>query len=164
MTDLTHPSIHSAKSNDADGVSAVLTALVAAGKRTKPADIAFALDHYIAHPDTIRCSVAVDQNGTILGFQSLKLAIDGNIYDVTPGWGIIGTHIHPEAARRGVGRALFVATCDAARAAGIAKIDATIGEANAEGLAYYSAMGFATYRRMKGAVCKCFDPHVSRIS
>ncbi len=41
-------------------------------------------------------------------------------------------------------------------------IDATIDDTNARGLAYYGALGFATYRTIPGIVCKCFKvtmPH-----
>ena len=140
--------------DDADGMSRVLVALTAAGLRTRPDSADFALQTYIAPPDGILCSVATDDDGTILRLQSLKRAVAGNPYGVTPGWGIIGTHIHPAAARRGIGAALFAATEAAARAAGLTDVDATIGADNAGGLAYYEAMGFRTYRQMDDAICK----------
>ena len=37
------------------------------------------------------------------------------------------------------------------------KIDATIAGTNAEGLAYYDAMGFRTYGTPDGAICKCYE-------
>ncbi|MNL87554.1 hypothetical protein D3C87_2167630 [compost metagenome] len=45
----------------------------------------------------------------------------------------------------------------AASEAGLEKIEAFIGEKNAEGQAYYEKMGFVTYRLAEGAVCKCFE-------
>jgi ribosomal protein S18 acetylase RimI-like enzyme len=81
-----------------------------------------------------------------LGFQSLLRAAAGNRYDVPVGWGIIGTHIGPRAQRRGVGSALFAASREAALAARLTRIDATIAADNATGLGYYEAMGFRTYR------------------
>lgn len=141
---------------DADALSALLEALRQVGKRRSAADVVFVRERYIDHPNNIRTTLAVE-NGAVLGFQVLKLATDGNPYGVTPGWGIIGTHIHPDAARRGLGRALFERTLTAARSAGLQKIDATIGADNAEGLAYYSAMGFETYREADGAICKCYS-------
>lgn len=149
--------IRPATPQDAQGMSAILTALTAANLRAAPDDETFALENYIIHADGIQCSLAVDDEGTILGLQSLRHATADNIYGVTPGWGIIGTHIRPTAARQGVGKALFAATQEAARDAGLAKIDATIGENNAGGLAYYSAMGFETYRTKDGAICKCYE-------
>ncbi|SMO67746.1 GNAT family N-acetyltransferase [Ruegeria faecimaris] len=148
--------LRSAVVDDAKGISEVLQEIVTAGKRTKPSDESFAKEHYISHCGSIQCTVAV-QGSQVLGFQALILAVDGNTYGVTAGWGIIGTHIRPSAARMGVGRALFQKTLLAARAAGLPAIDATIGAHNAEGLAYYAAMGFVGYRSHEGAVCKKYQ-------
>ncbi|WP_299153669.1 GNAT family N-acetyltransferase [uncultured Tateyamaria sp.] len=149
--------IRSATSDDAESISDVLKELVTAMKRTKPSDPDFARHHYIDHPDQIRCSIAVDEDGTILGFQSLKTADEGNPYGTPVGWGIIGTHVRPSAARRGVGKELFHSTHDAARRAGIRKIEAFIGEGNGAAIAYYEAIGFRTCRTADGAVCKSFE-------
>ncbi|KIC40795.1 acetyltransferase [Ruegeria sp. ANG-R] len=156
MSSVDKPIIRTATEADADGIAGVLTALVASGKRNKPSDAAFALAHYISDPERIRCSVAVDSDGDILGFQSLKLATKNNLYGVAVGWGIIGTHIKPAAARCGVGRELFKSSLQAAQQRGLTAIDATIGAHNSEGLGYYETMGFRDYRRMEGAICKVF--------
>ncbi|MEM8789743.1 MAG: GNAT family N-acetyltransferase [Pseudomonadota bacterium] len=148
--------IRPTEERDIAGIVAVLSALVDAGKRTNPSDAVFVRDNYVAHPDRIASHVAIDQTGTVLGFQSLKRAGIGNRYDTPAGWGQIGTHIHPAAARRGIGKALFAATRPAASAAGLPAIEAFIGATNTEGLAYYEAMGFSTYRRAKGAIAKCY--------
>lgn len=140
--------------SDADDLSAMLQKLTALGKRNIPSDIDYVRITYITHPDKIRCTVAHDTNGTLLGLQILKRASTNNPYGVTPGWGIIGTHVHPDAARRGVGKSLFAATQKAAIDAGVTKIDATIGSTNIEGLAYYEAMGFRTYKTSDGRTCK----------
>ncbi|MEM7522926.1 MAG: GNAT family N-acetyltransferase [Pseudomonadota bacterium] len=142
---------------DAPEVSAFLEELRALGKRTLPSDQDFVRSTYIENAVNIHCSVAEDEAGEILGIQILKRATEGDIYGVAPGWGIIGTHVKPSASRRGVGKALFAATIDAARRAGLNKIDATIGEANAEGLAYYASLGFQTYRTPDGKICKVLD-------
>lgn len=147
--------IRDATTKDVAQMSAFLQELTAAGKRTSPDDEAFVRRYYIEDRVKIRCSVA-DDDGTILGFQSLKLAEAGNQWDVEPGWGIIGTHIRPSAARRGVGRALFDVTRKAAADAGLSFLDATIAATNPEGLAYYEAMGFRTYRTPEGSICKRF--------
>ncbi len=156
MSSLAKPIIRNAVDADAEGMSGVLTALVSAGKRTKSADSAFALTHYINDPERIQCSVAVASDGQILGFQSLKLATRNNPYGVAVGWGIIGTHIKPSAARCGIGRALFKCSLQAAQQQGLPAIDATIGANNSGGLGYYEAMGFRDYRQMGGAICKVF--------
>jgi ribosomal protein S18 acetylase RimI-like enzyme len=114
------------------------------------------LENYIQHADRIECSVAEDEDGHILGFQSLRYARADNPYGVAEGWGIIGTHVSPQAARRGVGSALFAVTRRAAEARGLKNIDASIGADNALGQSYYDAMGFMTYRQPEGLVCKVY--------
>ncbi len=148
--------IRPATPDDVDGMVAVLQALTTAGLRTRPDDPEFTLNNYVQPPNGILCSVAVDNHG-VRGLQALTRALENNQWGVTPGWGIIGTHISPDAARQGIGKALFAATIKAARDAGLAHIDATIASTNAGGLAYYEAMGFRTYREMNGAICKKFD-------
>lgn len=152
----TAPQIRPATPADAAGMAAVLRAIIALTGRDRPATADYVLEQYIAHPDRVACSVAV-ASGEILGFQSLRLARAGNPWAVTPGYGIIGTHIGPAAHRRGVGRALFAVSLAAARAAGLPAIDASIGEANTLGLAYYEAIGFRAYRSLPGVICKRLD-------
>lgn len=148
--------IRPATPNDAEGMSALLTPILTLWKSQRRSDADHIRRHYIEHPDKIICSVAEDDNGEILGFQSLIVAVDGNSYDVTTGWGIIGTYVKLNAGRRGIGSALFAATVQAARKAGVTNIDATIGKKNRLGLGYYTAMGFETYRSLPNAICKCY--------
>lgn len=140
--------------DDAEGMAAVQNEIFAAGLRKTPTDVAAILVAYIDPEDRIHCVVAEDDDGRILGFQSLRLAKVGNPWDVAEGWGIIGTHVSPLAARRGVGSALFRDTLLAAREFGLRNIDASIGADNMLGQAYYEAMGFQTYRMPDGLVCK----------
>jgi L-amino acid N-acyltransferase YncA len=141
---------------DAAGMSRVLAEIVAATGRERPTDPAFVLARYVGNPAGIRCSVALDAAGEVLGFQSLIRAVAGNAYDVPEGWGIIGTHISPRAHRKGVGTALFLASRQAAREAGLDRIDAAIGAANAGALRYYEALGFRTYRERNDVIQKAF--------
>jgi len=143
--------------DDAPEISIFLQELASLGKRSSPSDQEFVCGQYIDHPDNIQCAVAEDEDGTILGLQILKMATESNIYGVAQGWGIIGTHVKPNAARRGVGRTLFAATLNAAKIAGLHKIDASIADTNVDGLTYYDAMGFCTYRTPKGKVCKFYE-------
>lgn len=145
-----------ASTGDADAMSRVLREIVALSGRERPSDADFVARHYIANSASIRCTVAVDEAGDVLGFQSLVRAEAGNRYDVPEGWGIIGTHISPRAHRRGIGTALFAASRAAAERAGIEKIDAYIGANNPSGLRYYEAMGFRTYREPDGIVQKVY--------
>jgi ribosomal protein S18 acetylase RimI-like enzyme len=149
--------IREAAASDAEAMSDVLQELVAAGKRNRAADAHFALCHYIRHPHRLNCFIAIGDDGSILGFQSLKLAREGNPYETPIGWGIIGTHVRPSAARIGVGSRLFTATVGGARNAGLPAIEAYIGEQNSAALAYYEALGFRTYRRSEGVICKSYQ-------
>jgi len=144
--------------NTADGqsMSDVLDDIFAAGLRKTPGDLQTVLANYIEHPDRIECSVAEGDDGRILGFQSLRYARAGNPYGAPEGWGIIGTHVSPRAARLGVGRALFQATVRAARAYRVDKIEAAIGANNPAGLVYYEAMGFRTRRETEGTIYKVY--------
>ena len=149
--------IRLARLSDAEAMSRVLTDIIAVTKRQRTHDQDFVRDTYINNPHGILCSVAEDANGEVLGFQSLIRAAEGNKYGVSAGWGIIGTHVSPRAARRGVGKALFSATKLAAENAGLQNIDATIGADNTNGLAYYDAIGFQNYRTGDNTICKRFS-------
>lgn len=146
--------IREAHLHDAAGMSEVLEELITTGKREKRGDAAFVLSHYLEHPQRLHCFVAADDHDGILGFQSLKLAHEGNTYGTPTGWGIIGTHIRPSAARSGIGSLLFAATLSASRNAMLPSIEAYIGEQNDAAVGYYEAMGFRTYRRSNGIICK----------
>ncbi|MEM7445783.1 MAG: GNAT family N-acetyltransferase [Pseudomonadota bacterium] len=148
--------IRPVRQDDAEGICAVLKELTAAGKRTRPSDLDFVRANYVDHPDKIDCFVAEDDDGTILGFQSLRLATEGNEFGTPVGWAMAGTHISPRAARKGIGAKLFAATKVVALQAGVPAIEAYIGASNEEGLAYYEAMGFRTYREPEGAICKSY--------
>lgn len=148
--------IRQAELRDVAQVSAFLEELVALGKRSLPADPDYVRDVYVAHEDNISCAVA-DDDGDILGIQILKLAREGNPYGTAAGWGIIGTHVNPKAARRGVGKRLFAVTRAEAFGAGLHKIDAAIGAQSAEAQGYYDAMGFRTFRQDSARVNKVFE-------
>lgn len=143
--------------DDAEAMSAVLRAIIADTGRDRPSDPASVLATYIAHPDRIACTVAFDDTGRVVGFQSLRRALPGNPYGAPAGWGIIGTHVAPRMGRKGVGTLLFAVTRQAARDAGITSIDAAIGEKNERGLSYYEARGFRTYRTENGMVHKVYE-------
>ncbi|MEM9796923.1 MAG: GNAT family N-acetyltransferase [Pseudomonadota bacterium] len=151
---MTEVAVKEATAEDAAAMSQVLRDILIVWESHRPSSVAHVLAHYVNHPDRLRCSVAVNDGGEILGFQSLKRATEGNAYGLPEGWGIIGTYVGAKAAGRGVGKALFASSLDAAREANVTEIDATIGASNASGLAFYDAIGFQTYRTKPGAVCK----------
>jgi len=152
--------IRPAVSDDAQGISAVLSEIFKLWKSDRDSSPEHVRDFYIDHPDQIQCTVATDSDGTVLGFQSLKLATVGNIYDVTPGWGVIGTYVKLDAGRQGIGSSLFAATLLAAKEAGLPKIDASIASDNQLGIKYYTALGFQTYREAQDMVSTVFAVHV----
>lgn len=141
---------------DIDAMVEVQNAIHRAGLRASASDAALVEERYFDAEHSIACPVAT-RDGVVVGFQSLKRAWPGNPYGVEEGWGIIGTHIHPEAGRSGIGRRLFERTLAAAGAAGLRHIDATIGADNAPALAYYAAMGFVPYRDGEDAIPHRFD-------
>lgn len=152
--------IRPATADDAKAMSALLQKLVVAGTRTARADIEFVLQRYVHSPVGVRCSLAEDNDGNTLGFQSLIRATEGNPYDTPIGWGIIGTHVSPDAARQGIGRCLFNATRQAASEAGLTRIEAFITSSNLAAQAFYESIGFRTYRTTDIAVCKCWTQDI----
>ena len=74
----------------------------------------------------------------------------------------IGTFTEVGLVKRGVGAALFARTVEAARAAGVRTIDATIRADNAGGIAFYSRLGFQDYHRLLARPLKNGTP-VDRI-
>ncbi|MFT4961551.1 MAG: ribosomal protein S18 acetylase RimI-like enzyme [Paracoccaceae bacterium] len=138
----------------AGSMSIILTEILTSWVSKRSGSPETVVKNYIQNPDRVKCSVAVDENNDIIGFQSLNIARDGNSFDLPVGWGIIGTYVKIDAGRRGTGRALFAASLGAAKVAGLTIIDATISETNDLGLAYYDAMGFRTYRTKRGVICK----------
>lgn len=147
----------SAVANDADAMSAILTAIIKSWQSDRPFHPSYIQHHYIEHQNNIRCSVAYDEAGKIWGFQSLWIARPGNPFGLATGWGIIGTYVDLNAPRQGIGRQLFTSSQDAAQIAGISQIDATIGAKNQTALAYYSAMGFETYKVTEKAISKRYN-------
>ena len=82
--------------------------------------------------------MAVDRaTGLLEGFQTLGRE-DGLPDDV----GDIGTFARIDGKQRGVGSALFAATCERARELGLSAINATIRADNRGGLTFYGKQGF----------------------
>lgn len=148
--------IREAVAGDARGMSDVLREIVAQTGRERRTEPSFVMTNYIDHEQHVRCTVATDEQGDVIGFQSLVRSWPDNPYDVPLGWGIVGTHISPRAHRKGVGTALFASTKIAAKAAGLIRIDACISADNPGALRYYDAMGFQTYREKDGVVQKAY--------
>jgi len=131
---------------DADAMAELINAIIRIGGTTAyedPFDAASMDAEFISLPQLVSCFVA-EENGEIAGFQSLMRGFED--HDPFPDdWGIIGTFARVGLTRRGVGASLFAHTAEAARAAGICVIDATIRADNTGGLAFYSRLGFVDY-------------------
>ncbi len=140
----------------------VQNAIYRAGLRASPVDDALVLERYLDATYRVACTVA-EEEGQVLGFQSLIRPRPDYPYEVPEGWGVIGTHIHPSAGRQGIGRRLIARSLSAAKAAGLRHIDASIAADNAPALAYYSAMGFVPYRQGGDVIPHRFDLESPRL-
>ena len=116
---------------------------------------------YLTGPNVLCAHVAEDE-GRIIGFQVLGL------YPGMPDrWGDIGTFVHPDVQRGGVGAALFAATVKWAQAHGVPTLLAVIRADNVVGLGYYARRGFVDWGtepditlkdgRVVGRIAKRFD-------
>ncbi|MCF6444645.1 GNAT family N-acetyltransferase [Nereida sp. MMG025] len=94
--------------------------------------------HYIG--ETATCFVALDGQ-RVVGFQG---GFDDGEHRIS-----VGTFADQRTPVKGVGRALIAATKADAKAKGFTHIVAKITEDNVPGLAYYSAVGFTDWKRMK---------------
>ena len=92
---------------------------------------------HVDGPAVLTSVIAHDENVVPMGFQILLR--DDRLPE---GWGDIGTFARRGATARGIGSALFGATCDAARGLGLIGINATIRADNSGGLAFYGKQGF----------------------
>ena len=140
------PTIRPASAEDAPVLAEILNRIIALGGTTAhqtPFTTERMLRSYVEPERNISCSVA-ELGGAAVGFQSLMWP-DEEGTPFPDGWAIIASFVDSACAGQGVGRRLFDATRDAARAAGVRVIDATIRADNAGGLAYYRALGFEDY-------------------
>lgn len=77
--------VRKAVRDDAQNMSVILAEILASWQSDRPSSPEHILANYVEHPDSIRCSVALDATGDILGFQSLQIASDGNPFDLPVG-------------------------------------------------------------------------------
>ncbi len=133
-------------------------------------------EHFLTGESSVSCIVCEDDNGTILGFQSLGI---NNKLPV--GWVDIATFARAEPKVSGVGAALFAASklllskqdlskqvlsnhvlSNHVQASQYHMINATIRADNKPGLTYYNKMGFVDYHCEKSVPLKDGTP-VDRI-
>lgn len=121
---------------DAPAMTDLQNEIISIGGTTayqRPRDVADLLADYIADPGLVCTHVALEDGGDLLGFQTLGLW-QGEYH--------IGTFVDPRRQAGGIGTRLFALTCEAAKAAGVSRIMATIRADNRPGLAYYARLGF----------------------
>ena len=132
-------------SADAPELAELLNAIIARGGTTalqEPFTPERLDQNYLTGPEVLSCVVAVDdETGRLEGFQTLI-----RMAHLPEGWGDIGTFARVDGIQRGVGTALFAATCERARALGLPAINAEIRADNSGGLTFYGKMGFEDYR------------------
>lgn len=143
--------VRPANVEDAAALTDIINPIIAAGGTTAhltPFNETRMRDHYVAPGGLISCMIA-EVDGVPVGFQALVWP--NEVEDRFPeGWAIIASFVMIERTGAGIGRALFNATRDAAKGAGVQVIDATIRADNDAGLRYYSNLGFRDYELMRG--------------
>jgi len=154
--------IRDAARGDAPDLAELLNAIIAQGGTTaleEPFTPERLAETYLVGPTVLCCFVAVDQaSGRLEGFQTL-----GRYPGLPEDVGDIGTFARIDGKQRGVGSALFAATCERARQLGLMAINATIRADNAGGLAFYRKMGFEDHSVTRAAPLKDGRP-VDRLS
>lgn len=158
--------VRTAGLRDAAGMAEVQNTVIRIGGTTAFEDersVAEVTQAYLTGP-TVICAHVAEVDGRIIGFQVLGL-----YPDMPDRWGDIGTFVHPDIQRGGVGAALFAATVGWARAHGVPTLLAVIRADNRVGLGYYTKCGFVDWGRepditlkdgrVVGRIAKRFDVH-----
>lgn len=142
--------------DDAAALADLLNAVIAAGGTTaleEPFTPEALAETYLTGPNVHCCFVAEDEDGALLGFQTL-----GRYPGLPDDVGDIGTFARVGAAQRGIGSALFAATASRAAELGLSAINATIRGDNTGGLAFYAKQGFADHGVTPGVLLKDGTP------
>ena len=139
-----HPlTVRPATAHDVAELATLLNTIIEIGGTTafeQPLSDAEFGEAFLAGDGHICCFVAEAEDGSLAGFQSLER------HALLPNdWGNISTFARVEPKVRGVGTALFAATLEHAREAGVVAINARIRADNTGGLAFYEKIGFSTY-------------------
>jgi len=89
-----------------------------------------------------------ESDGTVAGFITAEVARRPPVYPVGQYGFIADMFVDPAYRRRGIGRALFEQTAKWLRSCGVTSIELLAAERNAEGAAFWRAMGFEPYLQM----------------
>lgn len=134
--------VRSVRPDDAAELADLLNAIIARGGTTAfetPFTPAYLAEAYLIGP-SVHCCFVAGQDGALLGFQTL-----GTQPFLPADVGDIATFTRLGGTQRGIGSALFAATCARARELGLNAINATIRGDNTGGLRFYSRMGFVDH-------------------
>ena len=156
MTTATTLAVRPVAAPDAPALAELLNAVIAAGGTTAletPFTAQTLAETYLTGANVHCCFVAEDDDGRVLGFQTL-----GRYPGLPEDIGDIGTFARLGGTRRGIGSALFAATRKRAAELGLSAINATIRADNSGGLAFYSGLGFADHAVSKGVPLKDGTP------
>ncbi|MFD2264699.1 GNAT family N-acetyltransferase [Lacibacterium aquatile] len=132
--------------SDAPALTRLINPIIKAGGTTAIEEIlsdADLSDYFIAGSEVLFCHL-VEAEGEVVGFQALC-----RDSDLPATWGDIATFARLEHKIPGVGTALFSRTIQAARDQRLTALNAQIRADNVPGLAYYTKMGFVTYRTLE---------------
>ncbi len=156
---LTLADIRPAVLKDTAQMAILLNEIIAIGGSTAFEDPISADDlaGWYLNSDAYCCHVAIDSAGDVAGYQALE-----RTHAYGPNIAEISTFARQTPTVKGVGTALFDATRHAARAAGLATINAKIRADNVAGLAYYTKMGFQDHSQIPDVPLKDGTP-VTRI-
>ncbi|WP_282608261.1 GNAT family N-acetyltransferase [Pelagibius sp. Alg239-R121] len=154
--------IRTAREDDASEMARLINEIIAIGGTTahrQAFDEPGIISDFISPKLGICCFVAAD-GPQLLGFQALEWCDpEWSGEDRLPAdWAVVATYVDPQTHKRGIGRALFSKTAEAAKAAGVCFVDATIQRENTGGQAFYQGMGFTDYRTGVETVSKRFAP------
>lgn len=142
--------------DDAAELADLLNAVIAAGGTTaleEPFSPDWLAMSFLNGPDVLSCFVAEDEEGALLGFQTLvrNSGLPDGVVDIATFAKLGGT-------QRGIGSALFAATAKRAAELGLGAINATIRGDNTGGLAFYSKQGFIDHGVTPGVPLKDGTP------
>lgn len=143
MSDAVTLAVRPVAAGDAPALAELLNAVIAAGGTTaleEPFTPERLAETYLTGPNVICCFVAEDEDGALLGFQTL-----GRYPGLPDDVGDIGTFARIGGTQRGIGSALFAKTRARATELGLSAINATIRSDNAGGLAFYGKQGFVDH-------------------
>jgi GNAT superfamily N-acetyltransferase len=83
-----------------------------------------------------------DADGDLLGFGVARVARRPALFEETARGSLDHLVVRPDARRRGVGRALVAAAAAWLRAQGATRLEIAVAHGNAEGAAFWRALGF----------------------